>query len=86
MGTLNVYQWSEQGALVMLLSRSGDQGALWRFAQATLQLDRDNYRVSPCLDAVGCRPRPNTLMIAMCRNPMFLVSIPILLQPNTYCK
>ncbi|XP_031666604.1 MAM and LDL-receptor class A domain-containing protein 2 [Oncorhynchus kisutch] len=45
MGTLNVYQWSEQGALVMLLSRSGDQGALWRFAQATLQLDRDDYRI-----------------------------------------
>ncbi|KAJ8011341.1 hypothetical protein DPEC_G00057130 [Dallia pectoralis] len=44
-GTLNVYQWADKGDQILLLSHSGDQGALWRFAQATLQLDGEDYRV-----------------------------------------
>uniref|UniRef100_A0AAY5KAR3 MAM domain-containing protein n=2 Tax=Esox lucius TaxID=8010 RepID=A0AAY5KAR3_ESOLU len=44
-GTLNVYQRAEKGNKILLLSHSGDQGALWRFAQATLQLGEEDYRV-----------------------------------------
>ncbi|KAL0966606.1 hypothetical protein UPYG_G00297350 [Umbra pygmaea] len=45
MGTMNVYQSSEKGDKVLLLSYTGDQGALWRFAQASLQMDGKDYKI-----------------------------------------
>ncbi|XP_041658947.1 MAM and LDL-receptor class A domain-containing protein 1 [Cheilinus undulatus] len=39
-GVLNVYQQSEEGKQELIFSRTGDQGQLWRFAQASL-LPRD---------------------------------------------
>uniref|UniRef100_A0A3Q0RCP4 Si:ch211-106h4.4 n=1 Tax=Amphilophus citrinellus TaxID=61819 RepID=A0A3Q0RCP4_AMPCI len=36
MGTLNVYQQSEDGKEALIFSQTGDQGLLWRFAQASL--------------------------------------------------
>ncbi|XP_055359914.1 MAM and LDL-receptor class A domain-containing protein 2 isoform X2 [Betta splendens] len=35
-GTLNVYQQSENGKKALIFSQAGDQGRLWRFAQASL--------------------------------------------------
>ncbi|AWP03839.1 putative apical endosomal glycoprotein-like [Scophthalmus maximus] len=36
MGTLNVYQQSEEGKEALIFSQTGDQGGLWRLAQASL--------------------------------------------------
>ncbi|TKS79616.1 LDL-receptor class A domain-containing protein 2 Skeletal organic matrix MAM and [Collichthys lucidus] len=36
MGTLNVYQQSEGGKQDLIFSQTGDQGRLWKFAQASL--------------------------------------------------
>uniref|UniRef100_A0A3Q3KJW2 MAM domain-containing protein n=2 Tax=Mastacembelus armatus TaxID=205130 RepID=A0A3Q3KJW2_9TELE len=36
MGTLKVYQQSEDGEKALIFSQTGDQGRLWRFAQASL--------------------------------------------------
>ncbi|XP_039999701.1 MAM and LDL-receptor class A domain-containing protein 1 [Xiphias gladius] len=35
-GTLNVYQQSEEGKEALIFSQTGDQGRMWRFAQASL--------------------------------------------------
>lgn len=46
MGTLNVYQQSEDGKRALIFSQIGDQGWLWRFAQASLLPRVQSYRVS----------------------------------------
>lgn len=46
MGTLNIYQQSEDGEKVQIFSQMGDQGQLWRFAQASLIPRIQPYRVS----------------------------------------
>lgn len=46
MGTLNVYQQSEDGKEALIFSQTGDQGLLWRFAQASLLPRLHPYRVS----------------------------------------
>ncbi|XP_047444387.1 MAM and LDL-receptor class A domain-containing protein 2 isoform X2 [Mugil cephalus] len=45
MGTLNVYQQSEEGKEALIFSQSGDQGRLWRFAQAALLPRVQPYRI-----------------------------------------
>ncbi|XP_034159304.2 MAM and LDL-receptor class A domain-containing protein 1 isoform X1 [Pangasianodon hypophthalmus] len=44
-GTLNVYQAYSNGAHSLLLSQSGEQGELWRFAQAPLPHTGPEYRI-----------------------------------------
>ncbi|XP_058250824.1 MAM and LDL-receptor class A domain-containing protein 1 [Hemibagrus wyckioides] len=44
-GTLNVYQKNSNGAHSLLLSQSGEQGGLWRFAQAPLPHTGPEYRI-----------------------------------------
>ncbi|KAK3546332.1 hypothetical protein QTP70_025671, partial [Hemibagrus guttatus] len=44
-GTLNVYQKNSNGAHSLLLSQSGEQGELWRFAQAPLPHTGPEYRI-----------------------------------------
>ncbi|XP_076003138.1 apical endosomal glycoprotein [Genypterus blacodes] len=46
MGTLNVYQESEEGKQALLFSQAGDQGPLWRFAQASLMPRVRPYRIA----------------------------------------
>lgn len=46
MGTLNVYQQNEEGKQALIFSQAGDQGRLWRFAQASLLPRVQPYRVS----------------------------------------
>lgn len=48
-GTLNVYQKYPNGGYSLLLSQSGEQGKLWRFAQAPLSHGGPEYRVSPLI-------------------------------------
>ncbi|XP_015227028.1 PREDICTED: MAM and LDL-receptor class A domain-containing protein 1-like [Cyprinodon variegatus] len=45
MGTLNVYQQSEDGEEVLIFSQSGDQGMFWRFAQGSLLPWVKPYRI-----------------------------------------
>ncbi|XP_070701014.1 MAM and LDL-receptor class A domain-containing protein 1 [Pempheris klunzingeri] len=45
MGMLNVYQQSEDGKQVLIFSQTGDQGRLWRFAQASLLPRVQPYRI-----------------------------------------
>ncbi|XP_074507832.1 MAM and LDL-receptor class A domain-containing protein 1 [Sebastes fasciatus] len=45
MGTLNVYQQSEEGEQALVFSQTGDQGRLWRFAQALLLPRVQPYRI-----------------------------------------
>lgn len=45
MGTLNVYQHSEDGKEALIFSQTGDQGRLWRFAQASLLPPAQPYRI-----------------------------------------
>ncbi|XP_014854147.1 PREDICTED: MAM and LDL-receptor class A domain-containing protein 2-like [Poecilia mexicana] len=45
MGTLNVYQQSLDGKEVLIFSQTGDQGRLWRFAQAELLPRIQPYRI-----------------------------------------
>ncbi|XP_071348966.1 MAM and LDL-receptor class A domain-containing protein 2 isoform X2 [Trachinotus anak] len=45
MGTLNVYQQSEEGKEALIFSQTGDQGQLWRFAQASLLPRVQPYRI-----------------------------------------
>lgn len=45
-GTLNVYQQSEDGKQALIFSQAGNQGRLWRFAQAGLLPPVQPYRVS----------------------------------------
>lgn len=54
---LNVYQQSEEGKEALIFSQSGDQGRLWRFAQASLLPRVQPYRVS------DQDPQPNSLLI-----------------------
>ncbi|KAF7222228.1 MAM and LDL-receptor class A domain-containing protein 1-like [Nothobranchius furzeri] len=44
-GTLNVYQQSEDGKNVLIFSQLGDQGRLWRFAQASLLPRVQPYKI-----------------------------------------
>ncbi|KAG7228996.1 hypothetical protein INR49_013229 [Caranx melampygus] len=44
-GTLNVYQQSEDGKEALIFSQTGDQGRLWRFAQASLLPRVQPYRI-----------------------------------------
>ncbi|RVE62060.1 hypothetical protein OJAV_G00176900 [Oryzias javanicus] len=44
-GTLNVYQQSQDQKTVVIFSQTGDQGRLWRFAQASLLPRVQPYRV-----------------------------------------
>nr|XP_020447005.1 MAM and LDL-receptor class A domain-containing protein 1-like isoform X2 [Monopterus albus] len=44
-GTLNVYQQSEEGKESLIFSQRGDQGQLWRFAQASLLPRVQPYRI-----------------------------------------
>lgn len=46
MGTLNVYQQSEDGKKALIFSQIGDQGRLWRFAQASLLPRVQSYRIA----------------------------------------
>ncbi|KAK5602804.1 hypothetical protein CRENBAI_025076 [Crenichthys baileyi] len=45
MGILNVYQQNEDGKEVLIFSEAGDQGRLWRFAQASLLPRIQPYRI-----------------------------------------
>uniref|UniRef100_A0AAQ6ITE1 MAM domain-containing protein n=3 Tax=Anabas testudineus TaxID=64144 RepID=A0AAQ6ITE1_ANATE len=45
MGTLNIYQQSEDGKEALIFSQTGDQGRLWRFAQASLLPRVQPYRI-----------------------------------------
>ncbi|XP_035993676.1 MAM and LDL-receptor class A domain-containing protein 1 [Fundulus heteroclitus] len=45
MGTLNVYQQSEDGQEILIFSQGGDQGRLWRLAQASLLPRIQPYRI-----------------------------------------
>ncbi|KAM7379552.1 hypothetical protein PAMP_005098 [Pampus punctatissimus] len=45
MGTLNVYQQNEEGKQVLIFSQRGDQGRLWRFAEASLLPRVEPYRI-----------------------------------------
>ncbi|KAM9718846.1 MAM and LDL-receptor class A domain-containing protein 1 [Menidia menidia] len=44
-GTLNIYQHSEDGKEALIFSETGDQGRLWRFAQASLLPRVQPYRI-----------------------------------------
>ncbi|KAM6948654.1 MAM and LDL-receptor class A domain-containing protein 1 [Aplochiton taeniatus] len=44
-GTLNVYQLGEQGDQALLFSRTGNQDHTWRFAQASLQLTGQAFKI-----------------------------------------
>ncbi|XP_072544730.1 apical endosomal glycoprotein [Salminus brasiliensis] len=44
-GTLNMYQEHSGGGQTLLLSHSGEQGKLWRFAQAPLPHTSPDYRI-----------------------------------------
>lgn len=44
-GTLNVYQLSDDGKQALIFSQTGDQGRLWRLAQAALLPWVQPYRV-----------------------------------------
>ncbi|KAM8850746.1 MAM and LDL-receptor class A domain-containing protein 1 isoform 2-T2 [Spinachia spinachia] len=44
-GLLNVYQQSEDGKRALIFSQTGDQGRLWRFAQASLLPRVQPYRI-----------------------------------------
>lgn len=46
MGSLNIYQQSQDGKRALIFSQTGDQGQLWRFAQASLLPRAQPYRVS----------------------------------------
>ena len=48
-GTLNIYQQTEDLMETRIFTRTGDQGRLWRFAQATLSRVQP-YRVSNILE------------------------------------
>ncbi|XP_018531715.2 MAM and LDL-receptor class A domain-containing protein 1 [Lates calcarifer] len=54
MGTLNVYQKSEDGKKALIFSQTGDQGRLWRFAQASLLPRVQPYRI--VVEGVKARP------------------------------
>ncbi|XP_038573588.1 MAM and LDL-receptor class A domain-containing protein 1 [Micropterus salmoides] len=45
MGMLNVYQQSKEGKEALIFSQTGDQGRLWRFAQASLLPRVQPYRI-----------------------------------------
>ncbi|XP_028283475.1 MAM and LDL-receptor class A domain-containing protein 2 [Parambassis ranga] len=45
MGTLNVYQQSKDGKEALIFSQTGDQGRLWRFAQASLLPRVQSFRI-----------------------------------------
>nr|XP_020490862.1 MAM and LDL-receptor class A domain-containing protein 1-like isoform X1 [Labrus bergylta] len=45
MGVLNVYQQSEEGKRALIFSQAGDQGRLWRLAQASLLPWVQPYRI-----------------------------------------
>ncbi|XP_034411292.1 MAM and LDL-receptor class A domain-containing protein 2 [Cyclopterus lumpus] len=45
MGLLNVYQQTEEGTQALIFSQTGDQGRLWRFAQASLLPRVQPYRI-----------------------------------------
>ncbi|XP_068427543.1 MAM and LDL-receptor class A domain-containing protein 1 isoform X2 [Clinocottus analis] len=45
MGQLNVYQQSQEGKQALIFSQTGDQGRLWRFAQASLLPRVQPYRI-----------------------------------------
>ncbi|XP_074544676.1 MAM and LDL-receptor class A domain-containing protein 1 [Halichoeres trimaculatus] len=45
MGSLNIYQQSEDGKQALIFSQTGDQGRLWRFAQASLLPRTQPYKV-----------------------------------------
>ncbi|KAK2822608.1 hypothetical protein Q5P01_022673 [Channa striata] len=45
MGTLNIYQQSEDGKKALIYSQTGDQGRQWRFAQASLLPRVQPYRI-----------------------------------------
>ncbi|XP_060901043.1 MAM and LDL-receptor class A domain-containing protein 1-like [Labrus mixtus] len=45
MGVLNVYQQSEEGKRALIFSQTGDQGRLWRLAQASLLPRVQPYRI-----------------------------------------
>lgn len=45
MGMLNIYQQSEDGKQDRIFSKTGDQGRLWRFAQASLTPHAQRHRV-----------------------------------------
>ncbi|XP_058498690.1 MAM and LDL-receptor class A domain-containing protein 2 isoform X1 [Solea solea] len=45
MGTLNVYQQSEDGKEALIFSQTGDHGKLWRFAQASLLPRVQPYKI-----------------------------------------
>ncbi|CAJ1072730.1 MAM and LDL-receptor class A domain-containing protein 2 [Xyrichtys novacula] len=45
MGSLNIYQQSEDEKQVLIFSETGDQGQLWRFAQASLVPRIQPYRI-----------------------------------------
>ncbi|TRY97688.1 hypothetical protein DNTS_035488 [Danionella cerebrum] len=44
-GILNVYQQFSDSNRPSLVTQSGDQGGLWRFAQSSLTQSRSNYRI-----------------------------------------
>ncbi len=46
-GTLNVYQQFSDKDRPLLVTQSGEQGGLWRFAQTPLTVSGSSYRVSP---------------------------------------
>lgn len=46
MGSLNIYQQSEEGHQTLIFTQIGDQGQMWRFAQGTLLPRVQPYRVS----------------------------------------
>uniref|UniRef100_A0A3Q1GLC6 Si:ch211-106h4.4 n=1 Tax=Acanthochromis polyacanthus TaxID=80966 RepID=A0A3Q1GLC6_9TELE len=52
MGTLNVYQQSEDGKEALIFSQTGDQGRLWRFAQASLLPRVQPYRFQIVVEGV----------------------------------
>ncbi|XP_034743360.1 MAM and LDL-receptor class A domain-containing protein 1 [Etheostoma cragini] len=45
MGTLNIYQQSEEGKQALIFSQTGDQGRMWRSAQASLLPRVQPYRI-----------------------------------------
>uniref|UniRef100_A0A3B4UGP8 Si:ch211-106h4.4 n=1 Tax=Seriola dumerili TaxID=41447 RepID=A0A3B4UGP8_SERDU len=56
MGTLNVYQQSEDGKETLIFSQTGDQGLLWRFGQASLLPRVQPYRFQIVVEGVKAGP------------------------------
>lgn len=72
-GTLNVYQQATGESPALLFSQMGDQGQLWRFAQAGLFFHDRPYRVSPdywCSQMCKCTEKKKKKLLILLLDPV----------------